>query len=100
MFCKKCNSLMLPSDGTWICKRCGHEKKVQRDDSQVITSKREEKETVIISEEVDTLPKTNARCEKCDNTKAFWRIQQTRAADEPETRIYRCTKCGHTWREY
>jgi len=25
---------------------------------------------------------------------------QTRAADEPPTRFYRCTKCGHTWREY
>ncbi|MEM4865380.1 MAG: hypothetical protein QXY09_02690 [Acidilobaceae archaeon] len=25
---------------------------------------------------------------------------QTRAADEPPTRFYRCTKCGYTWREY
>ncbi|PJB94591.1 transcription factor S, partial [Candidatus Pacearchaeota archaeon CG_4_9_14_0_8_um_filter_35_24] len=24
----------------------------------------------------------------------------TRAADESETKFYRCTKCDHTWREY
>ncbi|MCJ2562923.1 MAG: transcription factor S, partial [Candidatus Thermoplasmatota archaeon] len=29
-----------------------------------------------------------------------WQLRQTRAADEPETRIYRCTKCSHTWREF
>ncbi|MBI2112883.1 transcription factor S, partial [Candidatus Woesearchaeota archaeon] len=26
--------------------------------------------------------------------------QQTRGADEPETRFFRCTKCNYTWREY
>ncbi|PIO07920.1 transcription factor S, partial [Candidatus Pacearchaeota archaeon CG10_big_fil_rev_8_21_14_0_10_35_219] len=29
----------------------------------------------------------------------FWTMQ-TRAADESETKFYRCTKCDHTWREY
>jgi DNA-directed RNA polymerase subunit M len=29
----------------------------------------------------------------------FW-TQQTRGADEPETRFFKCTKCSHTWREY
>jgi DNA-directed RNA polymerase subunit M len=27
-------------------------------------------------------------------------MRQTRAADEPTTRIYRCAKCSNTWREY
>jgi DNA-directed RNA polymerase subunit M len=27
-------------------------------------------------------------------------LRQTRAADEPETKIYRCVKCQHSWREY
>merc|ERR1712142_616862 len=40
-------------------------------------------------------------CEKCGNTKAYFRVQQTRSADEPSTRFYRCTepKCCHNWRE-
>jgi DNA-directed RNA polymerase subunit M len=25
---------------------------------------------------------------------------QTRRADESATQFFRCTKCGHTWREY
>ncbi|MEM0290915.1 MAG: transcription factor S, partial [Thermoplasmata archaeon] len=31
---------------------------------------------------------------------AYWMLKQTRAADEPETRFYICTKCGYRWREY
>jgi len=27
-------------------------------------------------------------------------LRQTRGSDEPETRIFECTKCGHKWREY
>ncbi|HNS26436.1 MAG TPA: transcription factor S, partial [Methanobacteriaceae archaeon] len=27
-------------------------------------------------------------------------LQQTRRADESETRFLRCTACGYTWREY
>ncbi|MFQ5553256.1 MAG: transcription factor S, partial [Thermoplasmata archaeon] len=37
---------------------------------------------------------------KCGNFEAMWYMRQTRASDEPETRIYRCTRCSHTWREY
>lgn len=40
-------------------------------------------------------------CEKCGTTEAYFRMQQTRSADEPSTRFYRCTnqKCCHNWRE-
>ena len=40
-------------------------------------------------------------CEKCGNTKAYFRMQQTRSADEPTTRFYRCTngKCTYQWKE-
>ena len=44
--------------------------------------------------------KEKAECPKCHNGEAFWVMRQTRAADEPTTRIYRCVKCSHTWREY
>ena len=39
-------------------------------------------------------------CPKCGNPEAYWVLRQTRGADEPETRIFECTKCGHKWREY
>ena len=47
-----------------------------------------------------TLPKSRIPCPECGHTEAFFVIRQTRAADEPETRIYRCCKCNHSWREY
>ena len=47
-----------------------------------------------------TLPTTAEECPKCHNSEAYWVLRQTRGADEPETRIFECTKCGHKWREY
>ena len=51
-------------------------------------------------EDTDTHPKIKAKCEKCGHGIALYWTQQTRGADEPETRFFRCTKCGFTWREY
>jgi DNA-directed RNA polymerase subunit M len=55
---------------------------------------------VVVEEQYDLLPKTKVTCPKCDHNEAYWILRQTRAADEPETRIYTCTKCGHKWREF
>ena len=46
------------------------------------------------------LPVDKTECPKCHHNEAYWVLRQTRAADEPETKIYRCTKCEHSWREY
>ena len=40
------------------------------------------------------------KCKKCNNTKCYFWTVQTRAGDEAETKFFKCTKCGHTWREY
>ena len=39
-------------------------------------------------------------CEKCGHDEAIWWMFQTRSADEPTTRFYRCQKCKYTWRDY
>ena len=39
-------------------------------------------------------------CEKCHGKEGVWWSFQTRSADEPETRFYKCIKCNHTWRDY
>ncbi len=44
--------------------------------------------------------KGSVRCPRCGNDEVLAWMMQTRAADEPPTRFYRCTKCGYTWREY
>ena len=101
-FCPECGGMMLPSGDEFKCNKCGHEKKDKdKADKYELTEKVETKDTVIIKgEEIDTLPTTKATCPKCGNNKAFWWLQQTRSADEAETRFLRCMKCKHTWREY
>ncbi len=39
-------------------------------------------------------------CPKCDTDRVFVELRQTRASDEPETKICTCESCGNRWREY
>lgn len=101
MFCSSCGSMMLPRDGKYVCSGCGFEMEIG-EKKEVITTESKDKETVVMSSEDTpaTLPKTRILCPKCGHTEAFYVIRQTRAADEPETMIYRCCSCNHSWREY
>lgn len=92
--------MMVPVDGKWTCKRCGKAKSSRGQEEKIITAIKEDQGMLLIDEKTDTVPKTKARCEKCGHNEAYWVLRQTRAADEPETRIYRCVKCSHSWREY
>jgi len=108
-FCPKCGSLMTPrvKDGKrlLVCNKCGYEEEAK---VRITLSKRiehTEKEKTIIIESSADIPRTtsiakNVECPKCGNTEAYVWIVQTRAADEPPTRIYKCTKCHYSWREY
>ena len=100
MFCPKCKAMMMPFEGKWKCKRCEHVCNSDGKGEKIVAERREDKEILVIDEKTETLPKTRALCEKCGHKEAFWVLRQTRAADEPETRIYRCVKCSHSWREY
>ena len=44
-----------------------------------------------------TLP--TETCPKCRNLKAYFMQMQTRSADEPMTIFFKCTNCGHRWKE-
>ena len=91
--------MMRPRDGKYVCD-CGYEVEITGKEGKRYTTKSRNKETTVISEDVATLPKTRVQCPKCTHTEAYFVIRQTRAADEPETMIYRCCKCNHSWREY
>lgn len=104
MFCQKCGSLLRLRDKgnkkVLFCS-CGFSKTPDEADTNT-----EMKETVTrhkkieVIENVEINPKVKTRCEKCGNNVAYYWTQQTRGADEPETRFFKCTKCNHTWREY
>ncbi|MEK6839461.1 MAG: transcription factor S [Nanoarchaeota archaeon] len=106
MFCEKCGALMIPkkdSEGKKIigCSKCRNVStkrehlilREQVDDKQ-------RKMIEVVEKRVDILPKIKEDCPKCGHKEAYYWSVQTRAADEAETRFFKCVKCGHTWRSY
>ena len=59
-----------------------------------------EENVKMLGEDVDVRPTTTETCPECGNDKAYYEIKQTRSADEAPTRIFKCSKCKHTWRAY
>jgi transcription factor S len=102
MFCPDCGSILRPKDKggkkIMFCS-CGFSKEPDSDSPQ-LKEKVNEGKTISVIEEVETHPKIKTRCEKCKNNVAYYWTRQTRGADEPETRFFKCTKCSYTWREY
>lgn len=107
-FCEKCGNLLIAVEEkgklVYTCSKCGHKKRAKKVVSTNIneTIRDEDKKILIFDEkdEFEQYPKAKVICPKCGNNKAYWHMQQTRAADEPPTNFYRCTKCKHSWREY
>lgn len=104
MFCPKCGSILKPklraSKPVLYCS-CGFSKTPEENEASTkLTEKVNEGKRVEVIEQVETHPKIKMRCEKCNNNVAYYWTQQTRGADEPETRFFKCVKCGYTWREY
>lgn len=85
--------------GAWVCRACGASVKMGGG-KEVVHASATSREVAVIEEKVSTLPTAQEECVKCGNNQAYWVLRQTRGADEPETRIFECTKCGYKWREY
>ena len=98
MICPECKGLLYPQGDQLACSRCGHSQ--PKGEAQVVEHTQETREQVVVDSIEGTLPTTIIICEKCGHNQATWVIRQTRAADEPATRIYQCTSCRHKWREY
>ena len=104
MFCPKCGSILRPKDKAGkkiLYCGCGFTKSPDESDTSAqINEQVEEAKKIEVIEKVETNPKIRAKCEKCGHDVAYYWTQQTRGADEPETRFFKCVKCNYTWREY
>lgn len=101
MFCPNCRRLLRPdrAAGVWRCGACGTTVPLGRG-VEVRQADPTGREVAVVETKIATLPKADETCPKCANVGAYWVLRQTRGSDEPETRIFECTKCGHKWREY
>lgn len=103
MFCPKCGSILRPKDKAgkkMLYCACGFTKTPDGEASPELRETMAIGKRVEVVENIETMPKIKVLCDKCGNKAAYYWTQQTRGADEPETRFFRCTKCNHTWREY
>jgi DNA-directed RNA polymerase subunit M len=106
-FCPNCKCVLLDDRKKKVlrCRKCNYERASSGKESQrFVENFIRSRETVIVKDgdrqKDTTLPATKAECRKCGNMQAYYWMMQTRGADEPSTRFYRCTKCNYTWREY
>ncbi len=99
-FCEKCGSVIMLKEGKAVCAGCGHKQKKR---PKIKSSEKiEEKEPVaVIKQDGDEVyPVVDMKCDRCKHKKSYFWTMQTRAADESETKFYKCVKCKHTWRVY
>ena len=104
MFCKKCKSLLVPEKSDrgkvkFVCSKCGSSSR-SGDLKIVGVNPKKDKMYFVDKKEKEDLPTVRQKCPKCHKMKAVYWIIQTRAADEPATKFFRCVNCDHTWRDY
>lgn len=102
MFCPECSAILRPKDKggkRFLYCSCGYTRQPDENATELKEAGAETK-TIEVIEQIDIRPKIKTRCPKCPNKAAYFWTQQTRGADEPETRFFKCTECNHTWREY
>ncbi len=99
-FCPKCGAVLVKKTKNYGCPRCSYSTK---DKVKISTSEKavgHKKISVISEKDQQTLPTVDEKCKKCGNEEAYFWTVQTRAADEAETKFFKCKKCNHSWREY
>jgi len=102
MFCPECGSILRPKDKAGkkiLYCSCGYSKEPEGESAELKEINSAVKKVEVV-ESIETRPKIKITCEKCGHKIAYYWTQQTRGADEPETRFFKCAKCNYTWREY
>ena len=118
MFCPKCGALSFPDSKGWIkCPdyKCGYNGPLENkmkdpvtgeeiDFGNVQSSSKAETRKFEVIDDADqahgVLTIGSYICPKCDSQEVYSELRQTRASDEPETRLLTCKQCKHGWREY
>jgi DNA-directed RNA polymerase subunit M len=106
-FCDDCGSMMktatVEGESVWRCPECGAVEARGESGEFVTTEKQRTDDVIETSEDLNFEGKPTSedvRCEECGTEEAWYTIKQTGSADEPPTRFFKCTECGHRWREY
>ena len=102
-FCPECSSFCVTdsSKKQAVCSKCGHIVELENP-KELKNKKIVDGKIVVVTENLrrlNSLPRGRRKCPKCGNTEVFIRILAARGEEDYEEECYRCTKCGHSWRE-
>ena len=105
-FCPNCETRLKKdaNNSSLVCPKCQYAK--QKSNKTKKERSQEPDTGLLVMEENDIKESKGLEstikidCEKCHNKEGVSWAFQTRSADEPETKFYRCTKCNYTWRDY
>ena len=101
-FCPKCEVKLKKSDSGLECSKRGYTEGQEAKLTKK-TNKQEPDNSLLAfegNEGEESYSTIKMECAKCGHDEAVWWMFQTRSADEPTTRFYRCQKCKYTWRDY
>jgi len=102
-FCPKCEVKLKKSVSGLQCSKCGYVEGQKVKQTKKVVSEQEPDNSLLAfegNEGEESYSTIKMDCAKCGNDEAVWWMFQTRSADEPTTRFYRCQKCKYTWRDY
>jgi DNA-directed RNA polymerase subunit M len=102
-FCPKCEVKLKNGDAGLQCPQCNYTEGQKAKSIKKIVNEEEPDFSLLAfegNEGEESLPTVKINCEKCGHGEAVGWMFQTRSADEPTTRFYRCQKCKYTWRDY
>lgn len=106
-FCPYCSNMLLinteAGENKLYCALCPYDFPInglEMYDRKVLP--RKEVDDVLGGEGAwEKVDQTAAQCpvDACGGERAYFFQLQIRSADEPMTTFYKCTKCGHQWKE-
>lgn len=102
-FCPKCEVKLKNSGSGLQCTKCDYTEGGETKTTKKNTVEEEPDFSLLAfegNEGEESNPTVEIICEKCGHNEAVGWMFQTRSADEPTTRFYRCQKCKYTWRDY
>ena len=106
-FCPNCGKRLIYTPGKgYQCPTCDYTQTTPRGDSSgepmAITKKAASPILIVDAEEtsLQTLPTITVNCPRCNNSKAVYWTHAVGTDDEVELiQLFRCTQCGHRWRQ-
>jgi len=105
LFCPTCANLLIIAvddvgKNEWACQSCPYKFPITVEMTSRTKLKRKQVDDILGTQDFGA-DETTVACPKCDNDRANYLLIQTRSADEPMTRFYKCTNkaCGHVWHE-